>query len=638
MTGKEILFQILLLQVSVWQLLEAASPSPLPIKALEGSCVVIPCTFHNPEPRTNPEGLSIKWHCITGHREVYPDGNPSGGRVEFVGDLRSDNCSLQINNVRKEDAAEYYPWIKPRITEKYELHTVQVSDKPEELSLSVPGEMTEGTPVNITCSAVYTCPPKPPTLTWSITSVNTSMHYEDLHDGRWKAVSQVIYIPTSGDHNASLECKASYTEKINSSKTISLKIKFPPKNTRAVVRGAAPSKEGESVTLICSGDGNPTVSKYSWFESREGKVPLGHGQTITLQNISWESGPYQCTAKNEVGDGISAPLQLNITYAPKGIEVIGETSPVEGTSVILTCTFKSSNPGVTNYTWYRNGNPLHGTASKMQFNHVTSNFSGIYKCMVHNNLGNSSSSPVTVTVLYPPKGTHVNASLNNPKAGDTLILKCETTSSNPGVEGYSWYKDESHLQNQSEETLTIANLEPSHSGSYRCEARNAAGRSFSPNATLDIGVSGTPLDSKSFATLGGTTAFLLLLLLALFILLWISWKRKKEEKAQKTPTERIPEDIVYVSIDHSKQRRTQRRSVPSDDFVTYAAVKRNTENEQPGPISDVAYAQVKKTRRPPKKEDEVIYATDVKFTPRTPNGQESQSVADDFVEYAAVKR
>ncbi|XP_069461050.1 B-cell receptor CD22-like isoform X2 [Ambystoma mexicanum] len=552
MTGKEILFQILLLQVSVWQLLEAASPSPLPIKALEGSCVVIPCTFHNPEPRTNPEGLSIKWHCITGHREVYPDGNPSGGRVEFVGDLRSDNCSLQINNVRKEDAAEYYPWIKPRITEKYELHTVQVSDKPEELSLSVPGEMTEGTPVNITCSAVYTCPPKPPTLTWSITSVNTSMHYEDLHDGRWKAVSQVIYIPTSGDHNASLECKASYTEKINSSKTISLKIKFPPKNTRAVVRGAAPSKEGESVTLICSGDGNPTVSKYSWFESREGKVPLGHGQTITLQNISWESGPYQCTAKNEVGDGISAPLQLNITY--------------------------------------------------------------------------------------PPKGTHVNASLNNPKAGDTLILKCETTSSNPGVEGYSWYKDESHLQNQSEETLTIANLEPSHSGSYRCEARNAAGRSFSPNATLDIGVSGTPLDSKSFATLGGTTAFLLLLLLALFILLWISWKRKKEEKAQKTPTERIPEDIVYVSIDHSKQRRTQRRSVPSDDFVTYAAVKRNTENEQPGPISDVAYAQVKKTRRPPKKEDEVIYATDVKFTPRTPNGQESQSVADDFVEYAAVKR
>ncbi|XP_078511475.1 B-cell receptor CD22-like isoform X3 [Lissotriton helveticus] len=545
----EKLFLITFLQVSISQ--AQLQFLRLTVPALRGSCVVIPCTFSNREPPAAPEELSINWYLQKGPSLVYSSKSTDPvppeyrGRTDFVGDLKSGNCSLRINHVRGEDAEDYYPWIHP-LTSKIETYRVTVSDRPEEISLGELGEMTEGVPVTITCSAVHTCPSSPPTLTWDWKDRNVHNYPEDLSNGRWKVVSEMYYTPMAEDHGKPLQCTASYTETITSKRNITMAIQYPPKNTAVVIHGNATFREGDRVTLSCSAVGNPDVSNYSWYVGHDEKPSLGHGQELTVNSIAWNSGPYSCAATNAVGSGKSAPLNL--------------------------------------------------------------------------------------TIEHSPKGTHIYTTKTNLQEREMMQLKCNTSSSNPAVDHYVWFKNGIQLQNRSEKDLIIENVMPDDSGDYQCEAHNTVGNSSSPQITIKVNVEWSTLPFKSFATLGVTIALLLLLLLALFIFFWT--RRNKEEKTDQSHSiPKVPEEqVVYVTINHSKERRSQKRKVPSDDFVTYAAVRRD-------PDSDGAYAEVRKPRRTPKKqEEEAIYATDLKFNRPTTNGSESRNVNDDFVEYAAVKR
>ncbi|KAJ1132128.1 hypothetical protein NDU88_010457 [Pleurodeles waltl] len=146
------------------------------------------------------------------------------GRSRFVGDLKSGNCSLQISSVRGDDAKDYYPWIVP-LSKDYELYKVTASDRPEEISLDVPGLMTEGTPVKITCSVVHTCPSSPPSLSWDWKDSNVRNYHEDLSNGRWNVVSEINYTPMAQDHGKGLQCTATYTEKITPKRNITMAIK-----------------------------------------------------------------------------------------------------------------------------------------------------------------------------------------------------------------------------------------------------------------------------------------------------------------------------------------------------------------------------------------------------------------------------
>ncbi|XP_069057148.1 B-cell receptor CD22-like [Pleurodeles waltl] len=628
------LFLIAILQVSISQV--ETDKVKLTVRALRGSCVVIPCTFSNPEPLTAPEELSIKWQRAKIHSLIY-SGEPSDpvlpdyrGRTKFVGDLKSGDCSLQISSVRGDDAGDYYPWIVP-LSKDYELYRVTVSDNPDEIAINVPGLMTEGTPVKITCSVVHTCPSSPPSLSWDWKDSNVRNYHEDLSNGRWKVVSEMYYTPMAQDHGKSLQCTATYTKNITPERNITMAIRYSPKNTTAVVLGNATLREGDTMTLRCSAVGNPDVSNYSWYTGEEAKPLLGRGQDITVQNILWNSGPYSCITTNEVGSGNSTPLELNIEYAPKEVQVIVKPNPVEGAPLTIACRVSSSNPPVTRYTWYKDGLLMNVNSSALNWTKVTSENSGRYHCMAHNTLGNSSSSPANVSVHYPPKGTQIYVSETKVKEGERMALECKINSSNPVVDHYSWFKNGNQLQNQSRNILIIEKSLPDDSGTYQCEARNEAGNSSSTPITVNV--QGSSLLFKNFATLGGTTAFLLLLLLALFIFFWRSQNKEKKQADQSHSIPKVTEEeIVYVTIDHSKESRTQKRKVPSDDFVTYAAVRRN-------PDPDGAYAEVRKPLKTPKKEEEeVIYATDLKFNCPTTNGSESCRVRDDFVEYAAVKR
>lgn len=88
---------------------------------------------------------------------------------------------------------------------------------------------------------------------------------------------------------------------------------FPvaPKDTTVIVDPAGPVLEGSSVSLLCDSRANPPVTNYTWY--RDDEEDEERGPVLDLNGVDpSDSGDYHCEAKNELGEEISATIQLDV--------------------------------------------------------------------------------------------------------------------------------------------------------------------------------------------------------------------------------------------------------------------------------------------------------------------------------------
>ncbi|XP_048358289.1 myelin-associated glycoprotein-like [Sphaerodactylus townsendi] len=337
------------------------STLPSSIQALKGSCVVIPCSFTFPGPRTSwGSKFSVAWYQYwsRGYPEIYNSKSSSSvlreyqGRTEVVGNLEMGNCTLLLKDVNQQDAMSYYVWINPDSVKHrfYDVTVrVEVTDVPSQLEMSDPGLLTEGDRTSLTCSVLHTCPMDPPNLTWSLAGGKAVTVQERLAGGVWRTESELTYIPSHKDNGKYLQCTATFPTRQLSQNGITLQVKYSPKDAIVSVVGNPTLKEGDSVTLRCSSHSNPPALSYRWFSGPQ-KAPLrgaGTGQEAKLTDVKRDSGPYYCVAENDVGMGEdSPPAYLNVEYKP----------------VILpegNCTISRTGETITCYCLVE-GNPLPG--------------------------------------------------------------------------------------------------------------------------------------------------------------------------------------------------------------------------------------------------------------------------------------
>lgn len=67
--------------------------------------------------------------------------------------------------------------------------------------------------------------------------------------------------------------------------------------------------------------------------------------------------------------------------------------------------------------------------------------------------------------------------------GSSVTLVCRSRA-NPAVTNYTWYKDE--VERETGSSLVINGVDASHSGDYRCAAKNELGEDVSSAIQLDI--------------------------------------------------------------------------------------------------------------------------------------------------------
>uniref|UniRef100_A0A3Q3W3N9 Ig-like domain-containing protein n=1 Tax=Mola mola TaxID=94237 RepID=A0A3Q3W3N9_MOLML len=160
--------------------------------------------------------------------------------------------------------------------------------------------------------------------------------------------------------------------------------------------------------------------------------------------------------------------------------VVQPSTVTEGGEVNLSCVSGCPTPGLL--VWFRDGRLVKNTVFQARREDA-----GRYRCAV---LGQNAapSASVVLNVQYGPE--KVSLSMSPPRdvvKGGPVTFTC-SSDARPPVEGggYGLYKD-GHLVS-SEQSHSISEVQPAHSGRYHCQARNGVSRrgSSSPEVPLHV--------------------------------------------------------------------------------------------------------------------------------------------------------
>nr|XP_033818491.1 B-cell receptor CD22 [Geotrypetes seraphini] len=442
------------------------------------------------------------YHTTSGENTSYSN------RVTYLGD-QQNNCSMLIEDLRKEDSGHYGVRLiaNTRSINKPDVKwmskpflSLNITDSPPDPQIYVSKDITENVQTTIICSVDYYCPSYPLNLSWVENMGGTNSLEVKKYPSGLRTENTLTFTPSWKDHKKTLSCRLfTLKDRRETSASETLNVKFAPRNVQIYIgkegnytNSSMTMKEGEEIVLRCAAESsNPVVSKYEWQKNNRF---LKSDMTLEIQNASFEkSGSYTCQAFNGVRSTstTSKPLIINIQYAPKETRIQRTRELVkENDSLTLTCE-SQSNPPVTSYSWYKDHDIYSNYRGKeIHFHKLSDTDSGSYHCTVSNELGNGTSSDVTVDVNYAPRSVEVL--LTSPgkkiKEGERITLMCSYNSSNPAVSEYKWWqkKDENISCVAKTQKLHFESITQQNSSEYRCEASNRVGNLSSTFITINV--------------------------------------------------------------------------------------------------------------------------------------------------------
>ncbi|XP_059137553.1 myeloid cell surface antigen CD33-like [Peromyscus eremicus] len=213
----------------------------------EGLCVLVPCTFTG--PRTYFAQVYGSWFhtgADTSQNSAVATNNPeqqvlkeTRGRFHLVGDMQSNNCSLDIRDAQRGDNGSYFfmgkQQRKPQqnsCEKPVSVHVTALTYKPHILPLET---LKPGCPRNLTCSVPWACERgTPPIFSW-MSAALTSL-------GPRTTLSSVLTLtPRPQDHGTNLTCQVTFPGAgVTVERTIQLNVTWNPgrKSASGVILGA----------------------------------------------------------------------------------------------------------------------------------------------------------------------------------------------------------------------------------------------------------------------------------------------------------------------------------------------------------------------------------------------------------------
>ncbi|XP_078138662.1 B-cell receptor CD22-like [Centroberyx gerrardi] len=256
-------------------------------------------------------------------------------------------------------------------------------------------ETVEGSSVTLTCSSDAN-----PAATYTWYKENGNPDHKALKTG-----PQLDFVSIQSSDSGEYYCAAENVLGGNRSDSISINVKYGPKNTSVLVSPSGETVEGSSVTLTCSSDANPAAT-YTWYKENR-TLHQGPEESYSFTSISSEdSGTYHCQSDNQYGQFNSSSLFIDVQYSPKVPSVLVSSSGeiVEGSSVNLTCS-SDANPAAT-YTWYKeNESSPKASGQTFTITDIRPEHSGNYYCEAHNRRGHNNSTLQLTVVAAPWKST-----------------------------------------------------------------------------------------------------------------------------------------------------------------------------------------------------------------------------------------
>ncbi|XP_038840567.1 myelin-associated glycoprotein-like [Salvelinus namaycush] len=294
------------------------------LDGLTGSCVQIPCSFDIPGQNKYTFNSTIltsgMWIKESPYFGVRPDSvifnsskmvNRYQGKI--TGNMSQKNCTTVLFNVTTSYTNKYFFRIESqpfRATDTGKSVDIVVRDLPSSPIITVSGEVKEGTPVSLNCSAVVPCPEHPPELTWTLPTQFTPKNQLQENPDQTKSVfSTVTFTPLYLHHEKNITCTAVYpvgASNKTAEHNMMLNVSFSPKDTSASISPADSVLVGSCVNLSCSSTANPPVTTFTWFKISGGNLTqVASGLSYSLNVTVVDGGLYFCEARNSHGCGKS---------------------------------------------------------------------------------------------------------------------------------------------------------------------------------------------------------------------------------------------------------------------------------------------------------------------------------------------
>ncbi|XP_056289989.1 sialic acid-binding Ig-like lectin 13 isoform X2 [Pseudoliparis swirei] len=301
--------------------------TPKEIKALNGSCLHIPCNFSaKPQKDFNSARITFGvWMKDTVDFANNPDDvvfNSSRKDniypMTLTGDLSQNNCTTSFSSLMTSYTGQYFFRVenKPFIaTASCNPLQITVTDSAPKPRIEIPAALKEKESVSVSCSASTPCPHSPPKLTWNLQQDAPAMMEENTDRTFTTKIQKIMAL--SEEHDGfTITCSASYpvnegTDKKTAEETTTLKVSYAPKDTSASISPSGPVSAGSWVNLTCSSRANPPVSRFLWFKnSLDGPVTVFQGDFYRF-NVT-DGGVYYCVATNQLGNQSSSEIHLTI--------------------------------------------------------------------------------------------------------------------------------------------------------------------------------------------------------------------------------------------------------------------------------------------------------------------------------------
>ncbi|XP_029958707.1 B-cell receptor CD22-like [Salarias fasciatus] len=362
-----------------WRTIQAVSPVPsVPdrVRALAGSCVVIPCSFTPPAPhplRGRKQRVDVRLR-FRGGGQFFPLRSTAfnsqdrdqvsrdfQGRTSLFGRIADGDCSVKIERIRQDDPQAFEVALKAGddlLWGKPQNFKLDVTDTPEAPVVSGMLSATEGQQVTLNCSVSFNCPSRPPALQWrwergSLLNDTEPGEVQTLHtDPHRLTLLASLSFTVSHQVKPRLKCEADYPGAKTLTTSRDLHVTFSPKDVKVQVQTLT-VHEGGSALLTCSCKADPPVTEYRWSYTQHGHTVHPHQRTHTIRvfNVTRDMR-VRCSAQNLIGRGESSPTALNIQYKP-AILRLSSTCTVEDSKVLCSCSVDSNpRPAVT---WSVNG-------------------------------------------------------------------------------------------------------------------------------------------------------------------------------------------------------------------------------------------------------------------------------------------
>ncbi|XP_030018728.1 B-cell receptor CD22-like [Sphaeramia orbicularis] len=366
------------------------------ICALKGSTVDMSCTYTYPS-KIRKQKTKVEKTFWFINRDIKPvdlkTESEYKGRVYYP--YNKNGCLVRISDLRQNDSAQY----------KFRF----ITNQPGGNYTGSPGVTLTVTDLQVHVTSSSSC--------WNSNCVqvelrcHSSCRLPDNYKYTWFKNRQEIQSETSSSYFTYLYSEDTVSCAVKGYEMFSSPPVFAPTVPSVSFSPSGEIIEGSSVTLTCTSDANPPVTKYTWYKRGNNRLQSrGEGQQFVLSFInSSDSGSYSCVSENSLGLKMSEYIYIDVKYPPRlpSVSVSPSGQIVQGSSVTLTCT-SDANPPVTKYTWYKEDEDSpKASGQNFTITDIRSEHSGNYYCEAQNSRGRQNSTSHLITMSVTERATFI---------------------------------------------------------------------------------------------------------------------------------------------------------------------------------------------------------------------------------------